>query len=105
MAADEITTLERDWLRSKLTEANQRTNAVVHDRDALQRRIDALENRKTVVVADVGVKCDTCGHVLGIVGAQVQSPGDYRPALESLAASFGWMRHGSKHTCPTCQGK
>lgn len=102
------------WLRGKLLEANQRTNAVVHERDVLQRRLDALENRKSVVVADIGAKCDGCGHLIGLVGVGSDarwSRGDGFPsfnlaiAIDGIVSGLGWTRIGDKHTCPACQGK
>lgn len=93
------------WLRGKLLEANQRTNAVVHERDVLQRRLDALENRKSVVLADVGAKCDGCGHLVGLVGIGEPSSIRLVSLIEDLVRAIGWMRVGDKHKCPACQGK
>lgn len=71
-----------------------RYQAVVHERDALQTRLDRYET-----VEQLTLNCDGhgCRSVFAFMG-----PAPAETQLIKLAISAGWTLSGTKHFCASC---
>lgn len=102
---------ERDELVVKLGEANKRNGALLHERDQLSTRAEALEvSHKLLARSDkfmpiVGILCDGCEAVLGLVGMRLVPSDKLALAMEPVAIALGWAKVDDKHHCPACKGE